>query len=250
MRKRKKGDGFLIPTICCGEQHDVFIHNNGQVVFLNHAAGSLRALSVEHSLLSEEEANRKECLKVAAAIRGKAMNGLPTWFIRHLEANQWRKKQERSLRDNSNGHDWMADPFFFRVSVPTVAKALELLDKMPFRTSSKTGHRVEIIPLHYKQSTYVTGASERSKINKTGKRQFNRMRQVVKLYLNTKKWAVAYLRGVGTVGNKFVTEIYKEKSDNELVVGILHQSTGNNVVIQRTVIRRGHDRVWRVHSIE
>lgn len=80
------------------------------------------------------------------------------------------------------------------------------------------------------------------------------------IHLCAKHWAGVYLRTGGVAidtkkvkaGNRptlrFITRLVKVISSDELYVAIYKVTTGRRRHLAKACIRRGHDRVWRVHK--
>ena len=250
MSRRKRPEdrytkGTLLSVPCQRANHSIFIHRNGKVIFLDHPGVSLKVLSAEYYLMSPELQATSGCACMAAAQQGRPEgNSLPLWFIRDLEGGAWKRQRERKELAE-RGTDWLTTGTVrSRLSVPCYKKALHDLNRMKFRTTNTTGHLVAIEEAQGKQTSCVDRAYGMA----TGTKKKSRRKQYVLLRLNLKQWARVWKYKAGVVEEAFVVRVFKVNCPNELVVDMLHQSTGYQILMKRRIIRRDHAGIWRVHA--
>jgi hypothetical protein len=243
-------NGVEIVTVPCGGKiHRIQLRDNGRVTFLDHKGLDIKVLATEFNLLEETKQRNTPhlCLATAAGLiqaGNDTMRVDPiTLFTRIRTAQDQRIKRRKA-------QEIRAEPGV----VLQKAKTL-LLQKCIFRTTSSWGHAAAVtetkLPIHPSSYGYMDPRADAMGLpeNATPKRKTAiRRKMVVTVCVNSKRWARVYLRCGGVVEHRFVLEIVKDRSPNELYVDLLEQGSGYTVKVSKAIIRRGHDGVWRIHQ--
>lgn len=66
------------------------------------------------------------------------------------------------------------------------------------------------------------------------------------MHLNVKSWAKVYKKRCAVVAQHFVTEVYWEKSENDLIVLAVKLGRQFTLRIEKLHIRKGSDDTWRI----
>lgn len=250
-RKRLRGDGQVSPigdihVQCNGEDHIVHVSGKLKVVAVNHPWASPKLLAAEAVLAGSEH---RGCSVVIARLLGKHPLGdakLPIWIHRFLENRagyRMRKKEE----ERSRAPDLFEKPLPHRHTLLRM-KAQRILEVLTFRTTkTNVGHKVHCDETWGQPK--VSGTSVKvSKVTKHGKDAFAGLQQVVVVSLNPKMWARAYRICGPVIDGHFVLRITRIWSENDIEVMLVKQSRGYQVVATPHRVRRGGDKMWRIHK--
>jgi hypothetical protein len=250
-RKRLRGDGQVSPigdieVECNGAKHVVHVSGKLKIVALNHPAVSPKALAMEALIGGPTHGG---CSAVVAALVGsRGAAQLPVWVYRIVEARQAYRETKRE-KNWLTPSDLLVNPLPHRTTLIR-EKAKRLLEQLHFRTT-KTGvsHRVVLEETWDRPS--AAGTSEKANAprdSKKRKRAFADLRQVVIVRLNPKMWARACRTCGPVIDQRFVLRITQVWSENDLEVEMVKQSTGYKVTTARHRVRRGGDKIWRIHK--
>ena len=226
--------------------HRVFIGDKGDIVLLDHPYIPFKALASEHSM---REQSSKDCAAFIANVMTSTQahtNNFGDAIIEQI----YQKRIARSITRREGMFDPLEQPMMKRAPLILGTASDVLLKECTFRTTESFGHKI-LIHGFYKGETRITAKGVAPGVTKNGKATKAAIKRTMLLSvaLNAPKWARAYLLCGGVVEKKFVISVFKEKSENELYVNTLRQSVGYTLVVDKTIIRRAHDGVWRIHKV-
>jgi hypothetical protein len=225
-----------------------------------------RVLAQEYKML--ESRQRISCQAFAAGLLAnsrdeieenpinKQLGGVTAGDFREITYEALLKREERR---KPGPIDIFSSSLRHRESHVVMQKAQEVLDSCTYRTTNTYQHRVALISTTIGKTSF-TGDREnlpaREKLVKGKKKSFIPRRSLITITLNLQRWARVYLYCGGVVEEQsgenvlrhFIYEIFKVKSEDELYVHIMKQSTGYRLQARKAVIRRAHDGIWRIHD--
>lgn len=235
---------FEVP--CYGEIHKVRISRKGRVTLLDHPDGHLPSIGKEAMMLPLLTGSNG-CMGVAMAFTTGMIVRFSKQSTDLVAAIQISQVLHSTKLKKMGREDPLIRPRTKRDS-PFVEEAVaNALASMTFRSTPRVGHEVIVVQrfpdVRVTVSKRIATADER----KPGKRDHRRdkWKQVIRAFINDKKWARIYLYGIAVVENRFITQIVKFRSRRDMRVRYIRQSKGYSIAQGEGNIRLGSDGVWR-----